>query len=157
MFVKYGYIFLCSWCAECSWYFSHFSSDESHMAKLVQHKYLILPKDISSIRPTVGTFVTITALLLWSLYCILQCLICLLSRLCRNHCAYVVQKNITCIMQDGVSTYVKAEYTTKCIWGQKCPVVMYVFQKKGVNFHLKSLSQQLEVLKSTCDWTFIKL
>uniref|UniRef100_A0A671WGQ7 Elastin microfibril interfacer 3 n=1 Tax=Sparus aurata TaxID=8175 RepID=A0A671WGQ7_SPAAU len=43
----------------------------------------------------------------------------------RNHCAYVVQKNITCTMQDGVATYVKAEYTTKCIWGQKCPVVMY--------------------------------
>lgn len=42
----------------------------------------------------------------------------------RNHCAYVVQKNITCTMQDGVATYVKAEYTTKCIWGQKCPVVM---------------------------------
>lgn len=47
-------------------------------------------------------------------------------RLSRNHCAYVVQKNITCIMQDGGSTYVKAEYTTKCIWGQKCPVVMWV-------------------------------
>lgn len=42
----------------------------------------------------------------------------------RNHCAYVVHKNITCTLQDGVSTYVKAEYTTKCIWGQKCPVVM---------------------------------
>nr|XP_015823560.2 EMILIN-3 [Nothobranchius furzeri] len=43
----------------------------------------------------------------------------------KNHCAYMVQRNITCIMQDGVETYVKAEYTTKCIWGQKCPVVMY--------------------------------
>ncbi|XP_059905487.1 EMILIN-3 [Gadus macrocephalus] len=43
----------------------------------------------------------------------------------KNHCAYVVQRNITCTMQDGVATYVKAEYTTKCIWGQKCPVVMY--------------------------------
>uniref|UniRef100_A0A3B4A163 EMI domain-containing protein n=1 Tax=Periophthalmus magnuspinnatus TaxID=409849 RepID=A0A3B4A163_9GOBI len=43
----------------------------------------------------------------------------------RNHCAYVVQKNITCIMQDGAIPFVKAEYTTKCIWGQKCPVVMY--------------------------------
>uniref|UniRef100_A0A3B3VA68 Elastin microfibril interfacer 3 n=1 Tax=Poecilia latipinna TaxID=48699 RepID=A0A3B3VA68_9TELE len=43
----------------------------------------------------------------------------------QNHCAYMVQKNITCILQDGVETYVKAEYTTKCIWGQKCPVVMY--------------------------------
>ncbi|KAJ3586823.1 hypothetical protein NHX12_013215 [Muraenolepis orangiensis] len=43
----------------------------------------------------------------------------------KNHCAFVVQRNITCTMQDGVATYVKAEYTTKCIWGQKCPVVMY--------------------------------
>ncbi|XP_012717697.2 EMILIN-3 [Fundulus heteroclitus] len=43
----------------------------------------------------------------------------------KNHCAYMVQKNITCILQDGVETYVKAEYTTKCIWGQKCPVIMY--------------------------------
>ncbi|KAM9343836.1 EMILIN-3 isoform 2-T2 [Pholidichthys leucotaenia] len=43
----------------------------------------------------------------------------------KNHCAYVVQKNITCIMQDGVATYVKADYTTKCIWGQKCPVLVY--------------------------------
>ncbi|KAK7884193.1 hypothetical protein WMY93_027316 [Mugilogobius chulae] len=45
--------------------------------------------------------------------------------LTRNHCAYVVQKNITCIMQDGAIPFVKAEYTTKCIWGQKCPVLMY--------------------------------
>ncbi|KAG5282435.1 hypothetical protein AALO_G00055980 [Alosa alosa] len=43
----------------------------------------------------------------------------------KNHCAYIVQKNITCTMQDGMATYVKAEYTTKCIWGQKCPVLMY--------------------------------
>ncbi|KAF6730438.1 EMILIN-3 [Oryzias melastigma] len=43
----------------------------------------------------------------------------------KNHCAYMVQKNVTCIMQDGVATFVKAEYTTKCIWGQKCPVVVY--------------------------------
>ncbi|XP_028850182.1 EMILIN-3 [Denticeps clupeoides] len=43
----------------------------------------------------------------------------------KNMCAYVVQKNITCTMQDGMATYVKADYTTKCIWGQKCPVLMY--------------------------------
>ncbi|XP_067303487.1 EMILIN-3 [Pseudorasbora parva] len=43
----------------------------------------------------------------------------------KNFCAYVVQKNITCVMQDGVATYVKPEYTTKCIWGQKCPVLIY--------------------------------
>uniref|UniRef100_A0A672HMF6 Elastin microfibril interfacer 3 n=1 Tax=Salarias fasciatus TaxID=181472 RepID=A0A672HMF6_SALFA len=65
--------------------------------------------------------------------CVFVCLSCsargllkhFCSCACRNHCAYVVQRNITCTMQDGVSTYVKAEYTTKCIWGQKCPVVMY--------------------------------
>ncbi|XP_072552872.1 EMILIN-3 [Salminus brasiliensis] len=43
----------------------------------------------------------------------------------KNYCAYIVQKNITCTVQDGVAPYVKAEYTTKCIWGQKCPVLMY--------------------------------
>ncbi|XP_051947655.1 EMILIN-3 [Xyrauchen texanus] len=43
----------------------------------------------------------------------------------KNFCAYVVQKNVTCVMQDGVATFVKPEYTTKCIWGQTCPVVMY--------------------------------
>ncbi|KAG9269876.1 EMILIN-3 [Astyanax mexicanus] len=43
----------------------------------------------------------------------------------KNYCAYIVQKNITCTVQDGVATYVKADYTTKCIWGQKCPVLMY--------------------------------
>lgn len=43
----------------------------------------------------------------------------------KNHCAYVVQRNVTCTMQDGAAAFVKAEYTTQCIWGQKCPVVMY--------------------------------
>ncbi|TUA03494.1 EMILIN-3 [Bagarius yarrelli] len=43
----------------------------------------------------------------------------------KNHCAYIVQKNVTCTVQDGMATFVKADYTTKCIWGQKCPVVMY--------------------------------
>ncbi|XP_048840227.1 EMILIN-3 [Brienomyrus brachyistius] len=42
----------------------------------------------------------------------------------KNHCAYVVQKNISCTMQDGTETYVKAEYK-KCSWGQKCPTVVY--------------------------------
>uniref|UniRef100_A0A4W3K0T2 Elastin microfibril interfacer 3 n=1 Tax=Callorhinchus milii TaxID=7868 RepID=A0A4W3K0T2_CALMI len=43
-----------------------------------------------------------------------------------NYCAYIVKKNITCTMQDGTDTYVKAEYH-QCSWGQlKCPgVVMY--------------------------------
>uniref|UniRef100_A0A3Q0SL68 Elastin microfibril interfacer 3 n=1 Tax=Amphilophus citrinellus TaxID=61819 RepID=A0A3Q0SL68_AMPCI len=60
----------------------------------------------------------------------------------RNHCAYVVQKNITCIMQDGVATYVKAEYTTKCIWGQKCPVVMYrTFYKPKYKVGFKTVTE----------------
>uniref|UniRef100_A0A671P5K2 EMILIN-3-like n=1 Tax=Sinocyclocheilus anshuiensis TaxID=1608454 RepID=A0A671P5K2_9TELE len=33
-----------------------------------------------------------------------------------------------CVMQDGVATYVKPEYTTKCIWGQKCPVYRTLFK-----------------------------
>uniref|UniRef100_A0A8C4EPF6 EMI domain-containing protein n=1 Tax=Dicentrarchus labrax TaxID=13489 RepID=A0A8C4EPF6_DICLA len=60
----------------------------------------------------------------------------------RNHCAYVVQKNITCTMQDGVATYVKAEYTTKCIWGQKCPVVMYrTFYKPKYKVGYKTVTE----------------
>uniref|UniRef100_UPI003AAE3BA8 EMILIN-3 n=1 Tax=Centroberyx gerrardi TaxID=166262 RepID=UPI003AAE3BA8 len=60
----------------------------------------------------------------------------------KNHCAYVVQKNITCTMQDGVATYVKAEYTTKCIWGQKCPVVMYrTFYKPRYKMGFKTVTE----------------
>ncbi|KAM6929977.1 EMILIN-3 isoform 1-T1 [Lycodopsis pacificus] len=60
----------------------------------------------------------------------------------KNHCAFVVQKNISCIMQDGVSTYVKAEYTTKCIWGQKCPVVVYrTFYKPKYKVGYKSVTE----------------
>lgn len=77
MFVKYGYIFLCHWCAECSCRFSHFSSDESHMDKLVQHKYLIIPKDISFIRTTVGTQLLDCFCGVYTAY---QCFICLVSR-----------------------------------------------------------------------------
>ncbi|XP_054638758.1 EMILIN-3 [Dunckerocampus dactyliophorus] len=60
----------------------------------------------------------------------------------KNHCAYVVQRNITCTMQDGVGTYVKAEYTTKCIWGQKCPVVMYrTFYKPTYKVGYKTVTE----------------
>ncbi|CAI5647758.1 EMILIN-3 [Oreochromis niloticus] len=60
----------------------------------------------------------------------------------KNYCAYVVQRNITCIMQDGVATYVKAEYTTKCIWGQKCPVVMYrTFYKPKYKVGFKTVTE----------------
>uniref|UniRef100_A0A8C2CQF9 Elastin microfibril interfacer 3 n=1 Tax=Cyprinus carpio TaxID=7962 RepID=A0A8C2CQF9_CYPCA len=39
-----------------------------------------------------------------------------------------LKMNVTCVMQDGVATYVKPEYTTKCIWGQKCPVYRTLFK-----------------------------
>uniref|UniRef100_A0A8C5JVF5 Elastin microfibril interfacer 3 n=1 Tax=Jaculus jaculus TaxID=51337 RepID=A0A8C5JVF5_JACJA len=39
---------------------------------------------------------------------------------CRALCAYVVHRNVTCILQEGAETYVKAEYR-QCGWGPKCP------------------------------------
>uniref|UniRef100_A0A667GFF2 Elastin microfibril interfacer 3 n=1 Tax=Lynx canadensis TaxID=61383 RepID=A0A667GFF2_LYNCA len=40
-------------------------------------------------------------------------------------CAYVVHRNVTCILQEGADSYVKAEYR-QCGWGPKCPgTVMY--------------------------------
>ncbi|NXY38710.1 EMIL3 protein, partial [Pomatorhinus ruficollis] len=38
----------------------------------------------------------------------------------KSYCAYVVQRNVTCTLQDGAESYVKAEYH-KCSWGPKCP------------------------------------
>ncbi|XP_006016778.1 EMILIN-3 isoform X1 [Alligator sinensis] len=38
----------------------------------------------------------------------------------KSYCAYVVQRNVTCALQDGAESYVKAEYH-KCSWGPKCP------------------------------------
>ncbi|KFQ44917.1 EMILIN-3, partial [Nestor notabilis] len=38
----------------------------------------------------------------------------------RSYCAYVVQRNVTCALQDGAESYIKAEYH-KCSWGPKCP------------------------------------
>ncbi|NXX73725.1 EMIL3 protein, partial [Urocolius indicus] len=38
----------------------------------------------------------------------------------KSYCAYVVQRNVTCTLQDGAESYVKAEYH-KCNWGPKCP------------------------------------
>uniref|UniRef100_A0A8B9P9M7 Elastin microfibril interfacer 3 n=1 Tax=Apteryx owenii TaxID=8824 RepID=A0A8B9P9M7_APTOW len=37
-----------------------------------------------------------------------------------SYCAYVVQRNVTCTLQDGAESYIKAEYH-KCSWGPKCP------------------------------------
>ncbi|XP_064331746.1 EMILIN-3 [Camelus dromedarius] len=47
-------------------------------------------------------------------------------------CAYVVHRNVTCVLQEGAESYVKAEYR-QCGWGPKCPgTVMYrtVFRPK---------------------------
>ncbi|XP_017311195.1 EMILIN-1a [Ictalurus punctatus] len=42
----------------------------------------------------------------------------------RNWCAYVVMKSVSCVMEDGVETYVKPDYQP-CGWGQCSRVVVY--------------------------------
>ncbi|ELW69657.1 EMILIN-3 [Tupaia chinensis] len=50
------------------------------------------------------------------------------SKLLKNHgysmpralCAYVVHRNVTCVLQEGAESYAKAEYR-QCGWGPKCP------------------------------------
>uniref|UniRef100_M3Z1X3 Elastin microfibril interfacer 3 n=1 Tax=Mustela putorius furo TaxID=9669 RepID=M3Z1X3_MUSPF len=39
---------------------------------------------------------------------------------CRALCAYVLHRNVTCVLQEGADSYVKAEYR-QCGWGPKCP------------------------------------
>ncbi|KAM8831462.1 EMILIN-1-A [Spinachia spinachia] len=41
----------------------------------------------------------------------------------RNWCAYMVTRTVSCVMEDGVETYVKPDYQ-RCTWGQ-CPRVAY--------------------------------
>ncbi|XP_034017942.1 EMILIN-1a [Thalassophryne amazonica] len=41
----------------------------------------------------------------------------------RNWCAYVVSRTVSCVMEDGVETYIKPDYQ-RCTWGQ-CPRVAY--------------------------------
>lgn len=43
---------------------------------------------------------------------------------CRNWCAYVVTRTVSCVMEDGVETYIKPDYH-RCAWGQ-CPRVAWV-------------------------------
>ncbi|XP_042602406.1 EMILIN-1-like [Cyprinus carpio] len=47
----------------------------------------------------------------------------------RNWCAYVVTKAVSCVMEDGVETYVKPEYQ-RCAWGQCSHVVLYRTYRK---------------------------
>ncbi|XP_031692655.1 EMILIN-1-A [Oncorhynchus kisutch] len=42
----------------------------------------------------------------------------------RNWCAYVVTRTISCVMEDGVETYVKPDYQ-RCAWGQCSRVMAY--------------------------------
>ncbi|TKC40330.1 hypothetical protein EI555_005759 [Monodon monoceros] len=35
-------------------------------------------------------------------------------------CAYIVHRNVTCVLQEGADNYIKAEYR-QCGWGPKCP------------------------------------
>ncbi|XP_072098193.1 EMILIN-3 isoform X1 [Mobula birostris] len=61
----------------------------------------------------------------------------------KNYCAYIVKKNITCTMQDGTDTFVKAEYH-QCAWGQlKCPgVVIYrTFLKPRYKIGYKTVTE----------------
>ncbi|KAK1888705.1 EMILIN-1 [Dissostichus eleginoides] len=41
----------------------------------------------------------------------------------RNWCAYVVTRTVSCVMEDGVETYIKPDYQ-RCTWGQ-CPRIAY--------------------------------
>ncbi|XP_052040139.1 EMILIN-3 [Apodemus sylvaticus] len=38
----------------------------------------------------------------------------------KSLCAYVIHRNVTCVLQEGAESYVKAEYR-KCGWGPNCP------------------------------------
>lgn len=42
----------------------------------------------------------------------------------RNWCAYVVSRSVSCVVEDGVDSYVKPDYQP-CVWGQlQCPRVV---------------------------------
>lgn len=42
----------------------------------------------------------------------------------RNWCAYVVTRSVSCVVEDGVESFVKPDYQP-CAWGQlQCPRVL---------------------------------
>ncbi|KAK1793100.1 hypothetical protein P4O66_011504 [Electrophorus voltai] len=49
----------------------------------------------------------------------------------RNWCAYVVTKTVSCMVEDGVETYVKPEYQP-CSWGVQCTRVVIEREKESV-------------------------
>lgn len=61
----------------------------------------------------------------------------------RNWCAYVVTRTVSCVMEDGVETYIKPDYQ-RCTWGQ-CPRVAWVSTAHFV-FHTSSHSCALPVI-----------
>uniref|UniRef100_A0A8C4WZQ5 EMI domain-containing protein n=1 Tax=Eptatretus burgeri TaxID=7764 RepID=A0A8C4WZQ5_EPTBU len=50
--------------------------------------------------------------------------LCVLSVFCRNWCAFVVSRTVSCVVEDGLQRFAKAEYQP-CAWGQyACPRVL---------------------------------
>lgn len=48
----------------------------------------------------------------------------MLTSSCRNWCAYVVTRTVSCVVEDGVESFVKPDYQP-CGWGQlQCPRVL---------------------------------
>ncbi|KAI5090330.1 EMILIN-1 isoform X1, partial [Silurus meridionalis] len=59
----------------------------------------------------------------------------------RNWCAYVVMKTVSCVMEDGVETFVKPEYQ-HCGWGQCTRVVVYrTFRRPKYKISYKMVTQ----------------
>lgn len=52
------------------------------------------------------------------------CRLCTLTPSCRNWCAYVVTRSVSCVVEDGVESFVRPDYQP-CPWGQlQCPRVL---------------------------------
>ncbi|XP_060722865.1 EMILIN-1-A isoform X2 [Tachysurus vachellii] len=59
----------------------------------------------------------------------------------RNWCAYVVMKSVSCVMEDGVETFVKPDYQP-CGWGQCSRVVAYrTFRRPKYKIAYKMVSE----------------
>ncbi|KAK3542633.1 hypothetical protein QTP86_031327 [Hemibagrus guttatus] len=63
------------------------------------------------------------------------------ERIRMNWCAYVVMKSVSCVMEDGVETYVKPDYQP-CGWGQCSRVVVYrTFRRPKYKIAYKMVSE----------------
>lgn len=74
-----------------------------------------------------------------------QLVMCSLCFCHRNWCAYVVTRTVSCVMEDGVETYIKPDYQ-RCTWGQ-CPRVAWVCAA-----HLLFFLPFLSLLRSFWHW-----